>query len=79
MTNNKSEWVILVAIGMMILSSLACTGDGDGTVIPTPVNVGDDTATEVVQQVRIASEKAEDALDALNELNCKLGLDSCNE
>ena len=74
---------VLVALVVLIIASLACGGGGgdrNDTVTPTPaINVGDDTASEIVDDTIEAVEEVNSILVIISEVNCKLGFDSCGE
>lgn len=79
----RSGYKVLVALAVLVIVSLACGGgggdDGEVVVTPTPVNVGDESASEIVENINDAIEDTNTTLEVISELNCKLGFDSCNE
>lgn len=74
--------VILVALLMLVLSSLACGGGGDGdapeaTDTPAPVEVELVPLLEAVGDA-LDNDCPSQAYCTTNEVNCKLGLASCS-
>lgn len=79
----RSGYKVLVALTVLVIVSLACSGGGgdddEVAVTPTPVNVGDENASEIVENINDAMEDTNTVLVIIGKLNCKLGFDSCNE
>lgn len=74
-TRKVSRLWVLVAVAVLFASSLAC--DGPDTDNEPRIDVGDDTASEIVEDVRDAGEAVEEGFDIINGLNCAMELDSC--
>lgn len=72
-----SRWWVLVAVVVLFASSIAC--DDVDTDNEPRIDVGDDTASELVEDVRDAGEAVEEGFDVINGLNCAMELDSCVE
>ena len=70
----SKTWLIVVVIVMLVLS--ACNDDSD-VIIEPEIDVGDDNASAVVQDVRDTRESIDNGLDLINILNCGLGFSTC--
>lgn len=86
----SSRILFMAVLVTLLVVCVGCNDDDDSinviepgrleyieTPTPTPIYVGDDAATDIVQDVRDTRESVDKASSAINELNCALGLDSC--
>ena len=80
--------VLLITLILVTIALVACgNGDDEGKVTPTPtptpaaprIDVGDQVASQVIEDTRSTGDQVEGVLAVIDRVNCALRLAACSE